>query len=77
MVGQVTLNLQPLDPATAVRNDSPEPGFIQYRDSSQIEYTSEEALRQGLGIVAAINAQVEQLELGNLRRDVWGREITK
>lgn len=73
MVGQT---IQFLDPATAGRKASNEfqrARGVLYSDSSQIEYTPEEAL----GIVAAINAQIEQLELGNFRRDVWDHEITK
>lgn len=44
--------------------------------ASQINYSPEESLRNGLGMVKTLKERVDKLELGSkLRKEVWLREI--
>lgn len=49
-----------------------------YSKPEDIEYTPENALKNGLGMVNTMEAALEKLELGSeLRKEVWLREIER
>lgn len=58
---------------------APEPQTVFYGkhySAEEIQYAPEDALKEGLGMVKALKASVDKLELGSkLRKDVWMREI--
>ena len=52
--------------------------YTVYSSVDDIDYVPEEAMKQGLGMVKALDANVKKLELGSkLRKDVWLREIER
>lgn len=60
---------------------APEPPKIFYKThlrADEINYLPEDALKEGLGMVEALKANLKKLELGSkLRKDVWMREIDR
>lgn len=47
-----------------------------YEASTAIDYSPEQALKEGLGMVKSIKSSLKKLSLGSkLRQDVWLREI--
>lgn len=52
--------------------------YTVYGSVDDINYEPEEAMKQGLGMVKALDANIKKLELGSkLRKDVWLREIER
>lgn len=58
---------------------APERSFYNAHNSAaEIEYVAEDALKEGLGMVKALGANIKKLELGSkMRQDVWLREIER
>jgi hypothetical protein len=51
-------------------------GFKLYDSASDIPYTPEHALQQGLQMVKTMNKIIDDLQIGSkLRKEVWLREI--
>jgi hypothetical protein len=68
------VNLE-LDEAPSV---SPEPTFTLYNGPHEIDFTPEEALKQGLAMVEHAKRSIATLHIANeMRRDVWDRELQK
>lgn len=57
----------------------PEPKeFTVHQSVEDIIYAPEDALKEGLGMVRTLKANLKKLELGSkLRKDVWLREIER
>lgn len=57
----------------------PEPKHYAVHNSAEdIVYAPEDALKEGLGMVQTLKANIKKLELGSkLRKDVWLREIER
>lgn len=54
------------------------PCYTVYSTVDDISYAPEEAMKQGLGMVKALDLNIKKLELGSkLRKDVWLREIER
>jgi hypothetical protein len=52
--------------------------YTVYSSASDIPYTPEEALNEGLSMVRTIKTSVQSLQLGSkLRQDVWMRELDR
>lgn len=50
--------------------------YKSYASSTDIIYTPEEALREGLNMVSAISSGLDTLDLGTrMRKDVWARTV--
>jgi ABC-type multidrug transport system fused ATPase/permease subunit len=49
--------------------------YTRYHSASEIAYTPDGVLREGLGMVESVNSKLEHLDLGSkLRKEVWLRE---
>ncbi|KAH8830804.1 hypothetical protein DL96DRAFT_1668499 [Flagelloscypha sp. PMI_526] len=64
------INGNPL-PSTRVKA---EPGSI-YQDATEINYTPENTINHGIDMVNVIEQRIKALQLGNLRKEVWARDI--
>ena len=54
------------------------PSYRVFNSSDDINYRPEDALKEGLGMVKTLKANIKKLELGSkLRKDVWLREIER
>ena len=52
--------------------------FSKHAFAHEIDYAPENALKEGLGMVNALKANIKRLELGSkLRKDVWLREVER
>lgn len=52
--------------------------FATFESATEIDYSPEASLRQGLGMVNALKSTVKTLKLGSkLRVDVWDRELKR
>ena len=52
--------------------------FTLHGSVDNIDYQPENALKEGLGMVKAIQVDINKLELGSkLRKEVWLREIER
>ena len=53
-----------------------EPSYTVYKSAEEIEYTPENALQEGVGMVWDVSRSLKHIELGSkLRKDVWMKEI--
>ena len=49
-----------------------------YRSADEIQYASEDALKEGLAMVKALKASIKKVDLGSkMRAEVWQEEIKK
>ena len=49
-----------------------------YERAEDIQYAPEEALKEGIGMVKALKANIKRVDLGSkMRQDVWQKEIEK
>lgn len=54
------------------------PLYRRFGSATEITYQPENALKEGLGMVKALNGKVKTLELGSkLRKEVWLREMER
>jgi hypothetical protein len=52
--------------------------YAIYNSAVDVPYQPEDALKEGLGMVKTLKANIKKLELGSkLRQDVWLREIER
>lgn len=52
--------------------------YTVYHSPEEITYSPDEALKEGLGMVASIKASLKDLQLGSkLRQEVWMRELER
>ena len=52
--------------------------YVTYDSADDISYVPEDALKEGVGMVKELKANIDRLELGSkLRKDVWLREIER
>jgi len=52
--------------------------YTAYRAAVEIQYTPENALKEGVSMVDTIKNSLKTLKLGSkLRQDVWSREIER
>jgi hypothetical protein len=69
---------EPLKPADQPQQPAAPTAYTSFRSSAEINYTPEEALRQGLGMVSAMDTGIKTLDLGNkMRKDAWMRDIER
>ena len=51
--------------------------YTVYSTAADIAYTPELALKEGLNMVKTIKEDIKKLKLGQLRNDVWLRELQR
>lgn len=67
-----------MNPLPDVPEDTKPSLYTIYTSAAEIPYLPEDALKEGVGMVHALKASINKLELGSkLRKDVWLREIDR